>query len=253
MARKAQDSRLYERVCEDLAARIASGAYGVGQRLPSERLLAQTYSVSRPTVREAIIALELDGMVEVRKGSGVYVTSSMPHGGKAAETDVGPFELLEARRAIEGEACALAAVRITDEELQELESLLERMENAGGDIGGSENADRQFHLVIARATQNSAMVDAVETLWAARTRSPQYRLLSEKAHAAGIVPRIDEHSSIVEALRTREPQRARAAMREHLTQVLESILKVTEVQEIEQARERVAQQRRRYSSQASAD
>jgi len=253
MIRSVEDGRLYERVSEDLASKIASGAYDIGQRLPSERLLAQTYSVSRPTVREAIIALELDGMVEVRKGSGVYVTSTAPHGGKAAETDVGPFELLEARRAIEGEACALAAVRITDDELDELASLLERLEDAGGEIEGCEDADREFHAVIARATQNSPMVDAVETLWDARARSPQYRLLSDKAHAAGIVPRFDEHSAILQALRTRDPRRARAAMREHLTKVLESILEVTEVHEIEQARERVAQQRRRYSSPTSTD
>jgi DNA-binding FadR family transcriptional regulator len=253
MTRSAEDGRLYERVSEDLASKIASGAYDIGQRLPSERLLAQTYSVSRPTVREAIIALELDGMVEVRKGSGVYVTSTAPHGGKASETDVGPFELLEARRAIEGEACALAAIRITDEEVEELSSLLEKLGNAGGDIAGSEDADREFHALIARATQNGPMVDAVEALWNARARSPQYRLLSDKAHAAGVVPRFDEHSLILEALRKRDSRRARAAMREHLTKVLESILEVTEVHEIEQARERVAQQRRRYSSPASTD
>lgn len=243
------EARLYERVSDDLADRIASGAYLVGQRLPSERVLAQTYSVSRPTVREAIIALELDGLVEVRMGSGVYVTSSTPHGGKAIEADVGPFELLEARRAIEGEACALAAIRITDAELDALTALIAEMQDENGrDIGRSEDADRRFHVLIAAATQNSPMVDAVEALWDARARSPQYKLLSDKAHAAGVIPRIDEHSLVVEALRTRDPERARAAMRGHLTRVLESIMEATEVHEMEQARARVAQQRRRYST-----
>src|SRR3982750_619857 len=88
--------RLYEQIAQQLAQAIADGKYEVGQRLPSERELAQTFEVSRPTVREAIIALELDGLVEVRLSSGVYVTSATPRGGKAAVTDVGPFALLGA-------------------------------------------------------------------------------------------------------------------------------------------------------------
>jgi DNA-binding FadR family transcriptional regulator len=249
MVGKSASGRLYERVSDDLSAQIASGAYAIGQRLPAERVLALTYSVSRPTVREAIIALELDGLVEVRMGSGVYVTSITPRGGKAAEADVGPFELLEARRAIEGEACALAAVRITDAELDALTGLIAEMHDENGrDVNRSEDADRRFHVLIAEATQNSPMVTAVEALWDARARSPQYKLLSDKAHAAGVIPRIDEHSIIVEALRTRDPERARSAMRGHLTRVLESIMEATEVHEMEQARARVAQQRRRYAA-----
>src|SRR5688500_12828765 len=92
--------RLYEQVAHDIANDIASGKYAVGQRLPSERDLAQVFGVSRPTVREAIISLELDGLVEVRLGSGVYVMSRHPPGGQAGAKDIGPFELLEARRAI---------------------------------------------------------------------------------------------------------------------------------------------------------
>src|SRR5690349_12503524 len=101
MSPRSQTGRLYEHVDQDLAAGIGRRDFKVGQRLPSERDLANTYGVSRPTIREAIIALELDGLVEVRLGSGVYVTARAPRGGQAGETDIGPFELLEARRAIE--------------------------------------------------------------------------------------------------------------------------------------------------------
>src|SRR6186997_2777327 len=104
--------RLYEQIAQQLAKSIADGKHEVGQRLPSERELAQTFGVSRPTVREAIIALELDGLVDVRLGSGVYVKNRRPPGGTESAKDIGPFELLEARRIIEGEACALAALRI---------------------------------------------------------------------------------------------------------------------------------------------
>jgi DNA-binding FadR family transcriptional regulator len=244
---KAEAGRLYERVAQDLAAKIAGSVYAVGQRLPSERDLALAYAVSRPTVREAIIALELDGLVEVRIGSGVYVTACSPRGGAAGVTDVGPFELLEARRAIEGEACAMAATRITDAELEQLAGLMAEMQ-AEPDLVKAEEADRRFHLLVAAATRNSAMAATVEMLWDARARSPQTQLLSVKAHAAGVGPRLDEHSAILDALRSRKGETARQAMRRHLTRVLESLLAATEVQEVEQARARVAAERARYSA-----
>ena len=248
MVSKAEPGRLYERVANDLSAKIAEGRYAIGQRLPSERDLAQAYGVSRPTIREAIIALELDGLVEVRTGSGVYVTARLPRGGQAGEMDVGPFELLEARRAIEGEACALAAALISDEELDQLERLVGEMQQENDrDVVMSEDADRRFHMLIAECTQNSAMVAAVQMLWEARARSPQTKLLSLKAQAAGVIPRIDEHAAILSALRQRSPEGARNAMRSHLSRVLDSLLAATEVHELEQARARIAAERRRYA------
>jgi len=249
MIAKTESGRLYERVARDLSGKIAAGQYVVGNRLPSERDLAQAYAVSRPTIREAIIALELDGLVEVRLGSGVYVTASLPRGGEAGEMDVGPFELLEARRAIEGEACALAAVLMSDEQLEELQGLVAEMQAQNArDVVMSEDADRRFHMLIARSSRNSAMVAAVQMLWDARARSPQTQLLSAKAHAAGVTPRIDEHAEILAALRKRSPGLARRAMRDHLTRVLDSLLAATEVQELEQARARIAADRKRYSA-----
>ncbi|MBW4332016.1 FadR family transcriptional regulator [Stakelama sp. CBK3Z-3] len=241
------NGRLYERVARDLGAKISEGAYPIGSRLPAERNLAQSYGVSRPTIREAIIALELDGLVEVRMGSGVYVVATEPEGGEQSQADVGPFELIEARRAIEGEACAIAAPRIDKAALAELDALVDRMQSAVGDIPAQETADRQFHMTIAQATNNSAIYNAVETLWDARARSPQYRLLSDKAHSAGVGPIIDEHAAIVEALRSGDAAEARRAMVSHLSRVLESLLHATEVQEIEQARARVAAQRQQFS------
>jgi DNA-binding FadR family transcriptional regulator len=248
MTPKAESGRLYERVARDLSSRIARGEYKIGQRLPSERELAQSYAVSRPTVREALIALELDGLVEVRTGSGVYVTATSPRGGKAGAMDIGPFELLEARRAIESEACALAATRISDEEVEQLELLLAEMNSAEDDAVAAEDADRRFHLLIANTTRNSAMLASVQMLWDARARSPQTQLLSVKAHAAGVTPRIDEHAAILQALKERNPGAARHAMRNHLSRVLDSLLAATEVQEVEQARLRMAETRARYTA-----
>jgi DNA-binding FadR family transcriptional regulator len=242
--------RLYEQIARKLSHAIAAGEYEIGQRLPSERELAQTFEVSRPTVREAIIALELDGLVDVRLGSGVYVKNRQPPDGTEGVKDIGPFELLEARRSIEGEACALAAMRIDDAQLKELTDLIAEMreDNWHQEIEKSEIADRRFHELIAASTQNSGIIAAVQMLWDARARSPQSHSMDVKGRARGLKPPIDEHAAIVRALKRRDPDAARAAMREHISRVIEDMLEVTEVEEIARARAVAAEKRRRYST-----
>jgi DNA-binding FadR family transcriptional regulator len=248
-AAMADPRRLYEQISRTIASSIAAGKYAIGQRLPSERELAQSFGVSRPTVREAIIALELDGLVEVRLGSGVYVLHRVPPGGKAAIKDIGPFELLEARRAIEGEACALAALRITDEQIDELSALIEEMrdDNQHDEIASSEVADRRFHELIATATQNTAMFAAVQTMWETRTRSPQTHLVDDRVRAQGLKPSITEHVAIVRALKQRDPEAAREAMHRHISRVIERLLRHTEVKEMQRVRATAAEKRRWYS------
>ena len=239
--------RLYARVAEDLASDIVRGVYAVGERMPSERDLAAKYEVSRPTIREAMSALEVDGLVDVVMGSGVYVQSDTRRLAEAAEKDVGPFELLEARALIEGEAAALAASHITPEELQELEDLLVEMEAENEkSVVLSEDADRRFHTTIARATRNSVMAQTVEALWEARNKSLQSVRYLEKARAQGIKPRIDEHTAIFKALKAGDPKAARAAMRTHLRGVANMVFEATEAEALERARSQIAGERRRF-------
>ncbi len=246
MVKPQRSSRLYQTVAERIARAIAGGTYVPGDRLPAERELAVTYDVSRPTVREAIIALEIDGLVEVRVGSGVYVISTTPKTAAVA-MDIGAFELTEARLVIEGEAAALAATQVTDDELAELDQLLVEMAKANNkSAGAGELVDRRFHEMIATITRNGAMAASVEQLWTIRNRSPQCIRLLEKTRAAGYKPVIDEHAAIVDALRTRDPNAARAAMRGHLSRVLDYLLDATEVEAIEEARARMAAQRSRF-------
>lgn len=194
-----------------------------------------------------MIALELDGLVDVRTGSGVYVTHTTPPGGALGARDIGPFELLAARRAIEGESCAMAAARITAAQLTQLSELIAEMRNENEhDVELSEAADRRFHEVIAEATENSGMLAAVQMLWEARARSPQSRSMSAKVRELGVKPRIDEHTAIVKALTRRDPDAARAAMREHLTHVLAATFEATETEELERTRAQLAEQRKRY-------
>ena len=232
-------------MARDLALRIFNAEFEIGKRLPAERILSEHYRVSRPTIREAIIALEVDGLVQTRMGTGIYVVSRTPTGGRAAPLDMGPFELLEARRAIEGEACAIAATRIGPDELSELEAMLIGMTAA--DPAASEAADEQFHLIIARASENSGIVAAVEMLFESRHRSPQYRLMSDKAHEAGVFPRVDEHRSILDALKARDAKAARAGMRRHLASVLDSFMDTTADMEVQRVHDCVSRQRQRYA------
>src|SRR6187200_2430011 len=117
--------RLYRQIADQIAALIDAGEYSSGQRLPPERDLARQLGVSRPSVREALIALEVEGLVEVRIGSGIYVRGAAPGGGSPggpAEAAAGPFELLRARYVIEAECAALAARSARAPQLRALES-----------------------------------------------------------------------------------------------------------------------------------
>jgi|SRR6478672_1034031 len=229
--------KLYQQVAGALASAISAGEYPVGSRLPAERELAETFGVSRPTVREAMIALEMRGIVEARHGSGIYVIENGAAGVTAPDLDIGAFELTEARRLFEGEACALAATSISDDELAELEVLLGEMvgENTLATSIG-EQADRRFHLLIAAATRNAAIVMVVETLWDLRYRSPLCATMLARAREVGVRPLIEDHRDILDALARRNPKAARDAMRAHLGRVIQDLLTATEFDALDRAR-----------------
>jgi GntR family transcriptional repressor for pyruvate dehydrogenase complex len=238
--------RLYQEIARKLIDALATGAFKVGDRLPAERELSAEYDVSRPTIREAMIALEVQGLVEVRVGSGAYVRR-LPGKEDNPGFNVTAFELTEARLLFESEAAALAATQITDEELAELAQRVKDIALENQTEGGTEEADRQFHLAIAQATRNTAVYQAIEELWKLRRSSPESALLHAKARFANIKPVVDEHSAILEALRNRDPKAARSAMRTHLSSVLDSLLFATEEKAIEEARRAVAAKRDRYN------
>lgn len=240
------NDRLYQDLARRLLAELAAGKYPVGGRLPAERELATQFDVSRPTVREAIIALEVQGLVEVRVGSGAYVLR-LPGKGDVPGFNISAFELTEARLLFEGEAAALAATQITDEQLIEIDALVREIARENLDPKGTDKADRAFHLAIARATRNHAVLETIEQLWSLRYTSPEAALLHEKARTANVKPVVDEHSAVLEALRQRDPAAARAAMRAHLAAVLDSLLFATEEKAVEEARRAVQAKRERYS------
>ncbi|RRH91020.1 GntR family transcriptional regulator, partial [Mesorhizobium tamadayense] len=110
--------RLYRQVADQLRQLIDSGEFAVGDRLPTERELADQLRISRPTVREALIALEVEGRIRIRVGSGIYVTDRPNAAASEAETDEGPFELLRAREFVEGAIAAEAALHVRPADLE---------------------------------------------------------------------------------------------------------------------------------------
>jgi len=210
--------RLYRQIADQIAGLIEKGEYGAGQRLPPERDLAKQLGVSRPSVREALIALEVEGYVEVRVGSGVYVVGP-PGSGRAPPlpADSGPFELIDARRLIEAECAALAAKSATKSQVRAMQEALEQMDEEQKRGVMPLGADRLFHLRIAEASGNSALALVVKTLWDQRTGPLFLRLEHHFDTPALWTVALREHRDIVAAIARHDAAAARAAMRHHMT------------------------------------
>lgn len=237
------NARLYESIAHTLEQAIEVGRYKPGGRLPSERELAEEFGVSRPVVREAIIVLELRGLVQRRHGAGVYVAAkTAPQPISPDEAD-GPFEVTEARRLLEGEIAALAAVAATDKQIDEMEAIIARIGDMRTDQATREQADRAFHVALARSTNNDVLVGLVESLWDKRYQSPLCVYFFSRARDAGIQPPVDEHQVVLDALKARDPEAARQAMRDHLARVTQNLLIATEADVLDRARLRVEERR----------
>ena len=208
--------RLYVRVARRIAELITSGEVEPGQKLPSERDLAEMLQVSRPSVREAMIALEVSGLIEVRTGSGIYVAEQGPKQPIVVTGDgIGPFDILEMRILIEPEACALAAERMSDEQLEQLRHVYEELKRTNG-TPEMEHFDGQFHNLIAESTENTAIARTVSWLWVLRGQSDLSRGFHRLIIEEGVYPVLDEHQQILKALKARDGNAAKQAMRAHL-------------------------------------
>ena len=239
--------KLYQQVASTIMASIMSGKYKAGERLPSERDLAATFKVSRPTIREAMISLEIRGLAEARHGSGIYVTDKPPTLEGGGDLDIGAFELTEARRLFEGEAAALAATTISDDRLEELERIVAEMVDENARKQPEWTADKRFHIAIARATRNTAIATVIENLLDVRHKSPLCVYMLERARRVGVQPRVSEHRRIVDALRKHDPKAARNAMRDHLARVIEDLLEAPEPDALEGTRAKTAKRRHEYT------
>ena len=238
------DKRLYRGIVDQILTSIDTGEFPAGGRLPPERELAERYCVSRPTIREAVIALEALERVKVKTGSGVYVLESS-RGWNGIDLSISPFELTEARAMIEGETAALATVMITSEQLGELERALYEMADESTSV--YENADKKFHRIISQASGNKMMEAVVEGLWHVRDGSPTvHRAYQSICDTDGNV-RVSEHMEIFEALKIRDVARARHAMHQHFSRIINKLLAAEEKEQVEAVQRKVTESRERFS------
>jgi DNA-binding FadR family transcriptional regulator len=224
--------RLYEQVAGQVTDLVARGEFRPGDRLPPERDLAKLLGVSRPTVREAMIALEIAGLVEVRVGAGAFITEKAKTNGANHRLFEGvgssPVELIAARRTIEPEVAALAAQLATAEEIAAIAETV-AMIAAAQDTTAHRAADHKFHVRIGHASHNNILTTIVDECWA-EMYSPMFERMG--AVTGLIVSRcspqqrdvtVAEHEAVYRAIAARDPAAARAAMDAHLIGV-EAIL-----------------------------
>lgn len=212
--------RLYRQIADQLRQLIDRGEYPVGSRLPTERALADMLGVSRPSVREALIALEVEGRLRIRVGSGIYVTNAQP--AATAETPVepkvieGPFEILRARAFIESAVAEEAARQVRPGDIERLDAILELSPPTFGEADQFLVLDRRFHVAIASILENAVLARNVGELFDLRINPYFERLASHTLDDSAQSDAHTEHVAIRNAIASQDPAAARKAMHDHL-------------------------------------
>lgn len=230
MFEKVRTRRVYMDIAEQIQQLIREGKLKPGDLLPPERILARQLGVSRPPLREALAVLEILGVVESRGGKGNIIKNSFDSISYREQFDElkeeeSPFEILEARKAVEAQIAALAAEKATKEDINAIRSSLEKMREAIRNIPQAMQADREFHINIARAAHNSILLSTMiyisealkERLWVKlkkkRWNKPEH---SQKT--------VQEHEAIFNAIEERNSKAAARKMYEHLADVEKDLL-----------------------------
>lgn len=211
-------SKLYEQVLERIRAHVAEQGLGAGDRLPSERDLAERLGVSRASVKQALVVLEAQGLLDIRHGGGAYLTS-----GKLEAEPVEELverrrrlpEVLEAREALETKLAELAAQRRTKADLDAIDDALAYMsaEIKRGEDGVE--GDRRFHEAVTAAARSGLLAEFMRSI---ATQIAESRV--ESLRQPGRPPRsLTQHHKIAEAIRQSDQKAAAAAMRRHVQTV----------------------------------
>ncbi|MGN6424329.1 MAG: FCD domain-containing protein [Asticcacaulis sp.] len=221
-----RERRAYQDIGEDLIRRIRAREFDATGRLPPERELAQGYDVGRTVIRDALVMLEVKGLIEPRHGSGIYITPLAFENAAPSETRLtdahppaGPFELLQARQWLESHIARLAAQNAGDDDIRAIEQAYEG-HRAAAFGEPKEGFDSLFHTAIAQATQNNELVLLVEQLRQRRHDNPLWRRLHEHIKDKRYRDRwVRDHDRIVDALRRRDGDAAYVAMWSHIENV----------------------------------
>ena len=219
-----EPQRLYRQLAQQLRDWMRASGFAAGARLPAERDLAAQWGVSRSSLREAVIALEVEGAIEVRTGSGIYVQSTTAakrppaHTASDTSTEWGPLEVMSARILVESEVAALAAQNAQKQNIQAIRDGLEKMKQEAARHEMPREGDEAFHEAIAQACGNSVLHDTVQRFWIARKGPLFARLGDYFEHPASWQAAIAEHQAVLDAIEAGDANAARKAMQKHLKQ-----------------------------------
>ena len=249
-----KDVRAYQGVGNSLLERIRSGEFRAMGKLPPERELAELYNVGRAVIRDALVMLEVKGLIQSRQGSGIYITRQAyePEPSVAVEpvptqfwdnlTPAGPFELLEARQWIESQIARQAALRATPDDIAAIEEAADDHRRAR--LGpAKENLDFVFHMTIAKATQNPEMVGVASFIWKRRENNPLWKVLVRDNEYGVKDYWADDHARIVGAIRHRDGDAAFVAAWQHIENVKTLLLAPRESDPVELRNARKARKR----------
>ncbi|WP_148255503.1 FadR/GntR family transcriptional regulator [Aidingimonas lacisalsi] len=219
--------KLADQLYGKLMQAIIDGTFKKGEKLPSEHRICEHYSVSRPVVREALMRLQVDGIVVSRQGSGSYI-QRIPPAGLTQYADASDVALLlksyEVRIALECEASALATERRSDEQLKQLRNALEDMKEDFSQGRIASQADFTFHMVIAEATGNDMFPNVLESIHMDIEKAMNMALnITKRASQERIDKVLDEHYMIYAAIEQGDAEGARLAMRHHINRVRQRV------------------------------
>ncbi len=218
---KIERRKSYMLIVDQLNHLITTGEIKVGDKLPPERMLAEQFGVARPTVREALSALEVLGIIDVKVGSGAYVIQVPQQGApqtiQQLEEESSPLELFEVRKVIEGFAVAKAAENASEDDLARIREIVSSMEKDVPQEEFSLEKDRQFHLSIAQATQNAHVIEIVKYIIGVMQKPLWQKYIMKNISIEGHkVTYVNNHRLILKAIEAKDPDRARTLMLEHL-------------------------------------
>ncbi len=207
---------------------ISKGNLQLHDRLPPERVLAETYGAARGTVRKALTLLEEEGFVEIRRGSGTYVMHQPDLVSADAIDNATPLELMDTRFALEPHICRLAVLHGRPGDFDLMDTLCTRMEASTGDPAGFSEADTAFHRALVESTRNGLLIWIIDQIGNVRSQDDWTRMRHLTLDGPTIGTYNAQHRQILNAIRSREPERAANIMKEHLETARLSLTRAAE-------------------------
>lgn len=234
--------KLYRELANLIASEITERGLGYGDRLPTERDLASKFGVSRPTVREALIALELMGVIEPTQGVGIIVTGQKMRLPQANFLEVSQCDLIEARRLVGGEIAALAAAVAKAEEVRQLQAICD--DPVPNEFDRVYVIDHKIHHFLGQIVKNGALSAQISLLWDV----PNSASISHHPYASSV--RVEDvrsmYRSVVEMIGQGNPKGARLAYHRAIEQILDHLLEQNEIREVDNAMKRAAERRNAF-------